>query len=114
MAFWGLAGAVGLAGGGIDLGSTITARLPWQSLQVAGLALFVAVAVPMTIVMVSAWRGSPSTGAWSVAAGLALIGWIAVEIAIIRTYSWMQPASAGYGLVMVLLGRHALRQPPTR
>ena len=43
------AGTVGLLGGGISFGDTIDARLPFDSLILAGLALLAIVAVPMTV-----------------------------------------------------------------
>ena len=53
------AGAVGLLGGGISFGETIDARLPFDSLILAGLALLAIVAVPMTVAAVAAAKDTP-------------------------------------------------------
>jgi hypothetical protein len=109
MAFWAYAGALGLAAGGLDPGPAVTARLPLGSPVLAGLALLVVVAVPMTLAAVTAWRGSTAAAGLLVLAGAALVLWIAVEVVIIRTYSWMQPTCLGYGLLVVWLGRRNQR-----
>jgi hypothetical protein len=52
VALSGYAGAVGLPGRGISFGDTIDGRLPFGSMFLAGLALLVIVAVPMTVASV--------------------------------------------------------------
>lgn len=118
MAVAALAGAVGLTGGGVDFGEldkVIRDRIPWQSLVVAGLALAVAVAVPMGTAAVMAWRGAPRADAAAMVAGAALVCWIVGEVAVLRVYSWMQPACIGYGLLVAGLGWRlrfrSVRQP---
>jgi hypothetical protein len=106
------AGAVGLIGGGLDLGAAVTTRLPADSPQLAGTALALVVALPMTAAAVAGARRSPRAGALIVLAGAALIGWIVVEVAVIRAFSWLQPACVLYGSVVVLLGVLA-RRPGT-
>src|SRR5215207_5683298 len=54
------AGAVGLIGGGLDLGATVTGRLPADSTQLAGVALAVVVVLPMTAAAVASARRSPA------------------------------------------------------
>lgn len=101
------AGALGLIGGGIDFGglqATILDRVPFHSTVLAGVALLAAVALPMTVAAVAAWRGTVRAPEIVAVAGLALIGWVVVEIAIIRTYSWMQPFCGTYGLLVTILG----------
>lgn len=106
------AGAVGFFAGWIDMGEPIMSRLPFGSAVVAGLALFVVVAVPMAVAAVLTWRGSPSADAALVGAGLLLVGWIAVEVLFIRTYAWLQPVCAAYGLLVAGLGWGHLRRHP--
>lgn len=99
-----LAGVVGLAGGGIDFGPEITARLPAASPVLAAVALGVVVALPMGAAAVAGWRRSPWTADLAVLAGGALIGWIVVQVAVVRGFSWLQPACAVYGVVVLVLG----------
>ena len=111
MAFWAVAGAVGLIGGGIDLGEPVTSRLPLQSPVLAGLALLAFVAVPMTCAAVAAAHGSRYAGVLLLSAGALLVAWIVAEALIIRTYSWMQPACAAWGVLVAWLGLTALDSP---
>ncbi len=112
MAAAGYAGTVGLVGGGADFGpyeAVITSRIPWQSMELAGVGLFIAVAVPMTLCAVLAWRGSRWSGQAALAAGGSLMAWILLEIILIRTYSWMQPACLTWGVIVAAMGRHIRR-----
>ena len=104
-----VAGVVGLVGGGIDLGPTITRRLPLHDARLGGAALAAIVAVPMGTAAVAGLRGSPRTGDLAVVAGGALVAWIAGQVSIIRTFSWLQPACLAYG-VGVLGAGLALRR----
>lgn len=97
-------GVVGLAGGGIDFGPTITARLPWHSPVLAAAARELVVAGPMAATAGLGWARSKRTAEAAVLAGLALIGWIVVETAVIRTVSWLQPACLAYGGLVLALG----------
>jgi drug/metabolite transporter (DMT)-like permease len=106
------AGVVGLAGHGIDLGPTITRRLPFQSQVIGGTALGGIVAVPMAAAAVAGWRRAPRSGDLAVLAGTALAGWIVGQVAIIRTFSWLQPVCFGYGVAVAGAGL-ALRRRPT-
>lgn len=99
------AGAIGLVTGTVDLGSTLTGRLPWHSGVVAGLCLLAVVALPMTVCAVLAARNSPRY-AWSaLIAGALLVGWIAVELVVIRQFSWLQVVFVAVGLAVCALGR---------
>lgn len=100
-----LGGAVGLVGGGLDMGRTVTDRLPFHSPVVAGAALAALVAVPSAVLAVMAWRGDRRTGDAAVIVGVQLVGWIAVQLAFIRTFSPFQPAYAVMGIALVLAGR---------
>lgn len=104
LAIWGYAGALGLMFGLIDFGPTIDARLPWGSLPVAGVALLLVVAVPMTVAAVSAWRAEPTVAETLVLTGAVQIGWVAVQLAVIRSFSWLQPVCAGLGLLIAVIG----------
>jgi hypothetical protein len=103
VAVWAYAGAVGIIGGGIDFGPTVNDRLPWQSTALAGVALLLGVAVPMTLAAVAVWRGTPHAASAAVLAGLMLVGWIVVQLAVIRTFSWLQPVCVLLGLAVVYL-----------
>lgn len=107
-----LAGVVGLAGGGLDLGPDINARVPAASPVLAAVALGLVVAVPTGAAAVAGWRRSRRTAALAGFAGTALIGWIAVEVAVIRTFSWLQPACALYGALLLALALELRRSDP--
>ena len=109
MALWAWAGAVGIAGGGIDFGPVITSRLPWQSTWLAACALAAGVAVPMSAAALLGMRRSPAAPPALMTAGLLLVGWIAVQLVFIRTFSWLQPVCAGYGLVLTLIAARTRR-----
>jgi hypothetical protein len=99
-------GALGLVTGTLDLGASVTERLPWESAVVGGVALALWVGVPFAVLAVLAWRGSARTGAVAVAAGGLVIGWIVVQVACIRTFSPFQPTYLVVGLGFVGAGRH--------
>jgi hypothetical protein len=81
----------------IDLGSVINARLPFESPQFAGGALFVVVGLPMATAAFAAWRGSRRDDLWAASAGALLMGWIVVEIGVIQSFSWLQPTLFAFG-----------------
>src|SRR5215207_9510073 len=95
IALTGFAGVVGLVGGGLTFGPAINARLPFGSLVLAGLALLVFVAVPMTLAALAAARDNRFSGDVVFASGLLLVLWIAVQLAFIKTYSWFHPTYLG-------------------
>ena len=98
------AGAVGLLGGGISFGDTIDARLPFDSLLLAGLALLAIVAVPMTLAAIAAVKGTPHSRDLLFAAGLLLVVWIGVELAFIKAYSWFHPTYLAAAVMVLGLG----------
>jgi hypothetical protein len=104
------AGVVGLLGGGISFGESIDARLPFDSLILAGLALLAIVAVPMTVAAVAAAKGTHHGPDLVFAAGLLLVVWIGVELAFIKAYSWFHPTYLAAAVVVLglgwLLGHH--------
>lgn len=107
------AGGIGLTGGGIDMGPTITDRFPWDSPVLAGSSLVVVVALPMTVTAYLALRGDRRWSGAAVVAGALLVGWIVVQVAVIRTFSWMQPVSAAAGLAVLAAGWRARRRRVT-
>jgi hypothetical protein len=112
MAIWGYGGAIGLMAGAVDLGSTVTSRLPFDSPAFAGFALLAMVAVPMTVAAVSAWRHFTSTWWITVVAGALLVAWIILQIAFIHAYEWLQPFCIIYGITLIAAG--LLHAPGTR
>lgn len=103
------AGAVGIAGGGVDFGATVQSRLPFDSMVLAGLALFAIVALPMAVATREAWRGSQRLGSAAMVAGVLLMGWIMVQLLVIRTFSALQPICFAYGAMVGVLGWLASR-----
>lgn len=109
---WG--GAAGLMSGVLSLGEEITARLPFASPVLGGVALALVVALPASVLAVAAWRGSPHTDLLSSLLGAALIGWIVVQVAFIRTFSFFQPTYAVVGVLFLVAGRRAWSAPRRR
>jgi hypothetical protein len=108
-------GAVCLADGTLDPGAAIVDRFPWQSVELAGFALFAWVAVPYAILSVLAWRGSAHAPRASVTAGLLLVAWIVVQLLVIRTLSFFHPTYLAIGLWFAWTGRrleHRAHQGP--
>ena len=98
-------GVLGLVGGGLSFGAELDARLPFDSLVLAGLALAAVVALPSTVLAVLAWRGDPRAPAVTVFVGVLLIGWIVVQLAFLQSFSFFQPLYAAIGLAFVIAGR---------
>ncbi|WP_067857209.1 hypothetical protein [Nocardia shimofusensis] len=105
VAFWAFAGAVGLAGGGADPGSEVTARLPFRSPVFAGAALAALVGIPMTATAVLAGRSRSLAGPVGVGSGLLLTGWVTVQPFIIGRFHWLQPTFGALGLGTAVLAR---------
>lgn len=104
MALAAAAGAAGLASGSLDLGETVTARLPFASAPAGGVALLVVVGVPMGVAAVDAWTGARRADATALGAGLLLMGWILVELAVIHSFSWLQPVCFAAGAAIAAAG----------
>ena len=107
--FAALGGAWGLASGSMDLGATVTGRLPWGSPTVAGIALGALVALPNAVLVAVAWRRGRHTGLVGVAVGVAMEMWIVVELAFIREVSFFHPLYVAVGAAMVFAGLRAVR-----
>lgn len=105
-AIFAVAGAIALIVGTLGLDPSALARLPWHSSPLAGLALAVVVALPMTVATVLTVRDDYRQGPAAVLAGVLLVGWIGAEVAIIREVSWLQVFFVAVGLVVVIIGRH--------
>jgi hypothetical protein len=99
-----LGGACGLVSGLLDLGPTVTGRLPWDSPLVAGAALGLLVALPNGALAVVALRRGRHSGLLGVAVGTAMVLWILVELAFIRELSFFHPLYVAVGVVMVWAG----------
>jgi hypothetical protein len=98
------AGGVSLALGVLSLGTEITARLPWASPVLGGVALLLWVAVPNAVLSVLAVRGSATTAPASVVVGTLLVAWILVQLAFIRELSFFHPLYVGVGGLLIWLG----------
>ena len=98
------AGVFGLMSGGISFGDVIDARLPFGSLVLAGVALLIIVAIPMTVASIAAIRATRRSADLVFGAGLLLVVWIAVELAFIKAYSWFHPTYLVAAIVVLNLG----------
>jgi pimeloyl-ACP methyl ester carboxylesterase len=112
LAAWG--GAVGLATGAIDFGERIDARLPFDSLVLAGLALAVSVAIPLTVLAWAASTRAPRTDVIALVAGLMLIAWIVVQVVVLRAFSLFQPTYLGIGAAFVAASHRVELRPAPR
>jgi hypothetical protein len=98
------AGVVGLVGGAISFGETINARLPYQSLFLAAMALLLVVAAPMTAAAVACLPELHYASVLVIGAGLLLVAWIAVELAFIKSHSWFHPTYLGLAMLVLISG----------
>ena len=102
-----------MATGGTDFGERTNDRLPFDSLVLAGLALAVIVAIPLTVLAWSAWTGAARTDDVALIAGLLIIAWIVVQVVVLRAFSLFQPAYLGIGAYFVAAS-HRVRLGPRR
>lgn len=98
------AGVAGLVTGAISFGETLDARLPFHSLFLAGMALLLVVAAPMTAAAVACIRDLRYASELVIGAGLLLVAWIAVELAFIKSYSWFHPTYLGLAILVLISG----------
>jgi hypothetical protein len=108
IAFSAYAGAVGLVSGGLSLGDELTARLPFGSPVLGGIALALIVAVPSTWLAWLAWQADPRTDAAALIVGILIIGWIVVEFAFIWEFSYFHPVYLAVGAALIWIGRHGV------
>lgn len=103
VAIFAYAGALGLITGVVNLDHAVLARLPFHSPQLAGAALALIVAVPMTVVARLAVKDDERTAWAAVAGGGLLIAWVVLALTVARDYSWLQGlfAVAGFGVLLV-------------
>jgi hypothetical protein len=106
IAFSAYAGAIGLVSGGLSLGDVLTARLPFGSPVLGGIALALIVAVPSTWLAWLAWQADSRTDAVALIVGILIIGWIVVELAFIREVSFFHPVYLVVGAALIWIGRH--------
>ncbi|HKN42759.1 MAG TPA: hypothetical protein VJW23_02460, partial [Propionibacteriaceae bacterium] len=93
-----------MVGGAISFGETINARLPFRSLFLAGVALLLFVAAPMTAAAVASVRDLRYASELVIGAGLLLVAWIAVELAFIKSYSWFHPTYLALAILVLMCG----------
>ena len=101
-------GALGLILGFLDLGATVTARLPFDSPVLGGVALTIVVAVPSSVLAWLAWRGDRRTAVAAVVTGTLIVAWIAVELAFIREFSFFHPTFVVIGIALIWIGYRSL------
>ncbi|MFJ2666371.1 hypothetical protein ACIO14_18670 [Nocardia fluminea] len=111
VALWAFAGAVGLAGGGIDLGTEVTDQLPFDSLFFAGSMLALIVGFPMATTAVATLRTDLHMVPIAFTSGLLLLGWVAVQPFVIGRFHWLQPLFGLLGLAVCVLA-YRLRHRP--
>lgn len=103
VAFWALAGGIGMMGGGLDLPKEWLDGTPFNDYFVPGLILFVVVGGSMLAASLAVWRRNRFAGPASLAVGSILLIWIIVQVALIGYRSWMQPTFFAFGLAVVAL-----------
>jgi hypothetical protein len=106
--------AAGLIAGSLDLGVTATARLPFHSQVLGGLALIAIIAVPATTLVWLAARGHRRTADASIVAGTLLAGWILIELTFIRELSFFHPLYFVLGVLLVWAGATIRQHEPGR
>jgi membrane protease YdiL (CAAX protease family) len=100
-------GAFGLATGWLTIGEKLTARLPFGSAVLGGVALAVVVAAPATTLAVMALhRSSRRLDAATFMLGAVVVAWILIELAFVREVSFLHPAILLYGTALMAWGRH--------
>ena len=112
LAAWG--GAIALVTGATDFGESVNRRLPFDSLVLAGLALGVLVAVPLTLLACSAATGAARTDELALIVGVMLIGWIVVQVVVLRAFSMFQPIYLGVGVSFVAASKRVKLAPGVR
>ncbi|WP_338889751.1 hypothetical protein [Rhodococcus sovatensis] len=106
-------GAIGLIGGGTDLGTEVPQRLPWNSIVLAGVALALVVGVPTTAAALALWSAIPRASLITMTAGVLLIVWIVGQIAVIREFSILQVVFGLVGVLLAAVGWHLSRSRTT-
>ncbi|BDU05967.1 hypothetical protein [Nocardia cyriacigeorgica] len=104
IAFWAIAGFVGLVGGGADLSRDVTERVPLQSPALAGTLLLIVVGIPMTSTCAMAVARPGAVPAMAMLSGITLLAWVCVQPIIIGQVHWLQPAFGLLGSAVALLG----------
>lgn len=100
-------GALGLATGWLSIGDKLTARLPFGSAVLGGVALAVVVAMPATTLTVLAVRShSRQLEPATFLLGVIVAAWILIELAFVREVSFLHPAILLYGTALMIWGRH--------
>ncbi len=108
-AAWG--GAFGLISGALSFGDELDGRLPLESLALAGVALGVLVALPLSALTIAAWAGDPRTDGLATLVGGVLICWIGLQMAVLHAFSWFHPIYLVIGATFLFLGGRIERRP---
>jgi hypothetical protein len=103
VAFWALAGGIGMMGDGLDLPKEWLEGTPFNDYFVPGLILFVVVGGSMLAASLAVWSRNTFAGPASLAVGSILLIWIIVQVVLIGYRSWMQPTFFAFGLAVVAL-----------
>ena len=106
LAAWG--GAAALVAGLTDFGDRLNDRLPYDSPVLAGVALAVVVAIPLSMLAAAAWTGHHRTDEWALAAGATLVAWIVLQILVLRSLSVLQAVYLTIGAYFIA-SSHRLR-----
>ena len=99
-----VSGGVSLMVGWLDIGHTLSSRLPFSSPVLGGLALMLIVGLPFGVVCRRAWVGHRRAGVTAFVAGVLLVGWIIVQLAFIRSVSFLHPLFLAVGVVFMVVG----------
>ena len=109
VAFGAFGGGVSLMVGWIDIGDSLSERLPFSSPVFGGLALMLIVGLPFSMVCRRAWVGDRRAGVTAFVAGVLLVGWIIVQLASIRSVSFLHPLFLAVGVVFTVVGYRSRR-----
>ena len=104
VAFGAFGGGVSLMVGWIDIGDSLSERLPFSSPVFGGLALMLIVGLPFSMVCRRAWVGDRRAGVTAFVAGVLLVGWIIVQLAFIRSVSFLHPMFLVIGVCFTMIG----------
>ncbi len=101
-AAWG--GAIGLISGALSFGDDLDARLPFESRVLAGIALGLLVAAPLSALAIAAWNGDRRTNVLATIVGAVLICWIGLQMVVLHAFSWFHPIYLAIGATFLFLG----------
>jgi hypothetical protein len=98
------AGAIGMITGGVDFGEA-AARLPFQSMVLAGWALALVNGLLPTLVVIGVLQRRAWSGYGHITAGAGLIAWIVVQVSVLGPpIHWLQLLYFTWGVAILTLG----------